>query len=209
MNEKTEWYYVEDSDRIGPLNEDEFDALVNSGKISFDTLVWNKTFSDWKSFGSISRKVAPVREKVPDFKTSHVEKPAELTKGLVFLRIAIIVLTIHQLYLSFRDLYFIKYLFDGNLPPTFYFYTILGFIITVMWCLSLFRFIKKRKNFVSTFKITTFLSCVPLMISIIYFKNFAVLLSLRNFAIIYIIMAILSFTYLSNNSNVKEVFINE
>ncbi|MBX3177227.1 MAG: RDD family protein [Candidatus Hydrogenedentes bacterium] len=51
-----EWYYARGDDRMGPVDDAEFDALVASGVIDVDTLVWRDGMVDW----------APLREAAPD-----------------------------------------------------------------------------------------------------------------------------------------------
>lgn len=41
------WYYVQDSDRIGPVDDAELERLVSAGRIQPETLVWNETLPGW------------------------------------------------------------------------------------------------------------------------------------------------------------------
>ncbi|HEX7253854.1 MAG TPA: RDD family protein [Thermoanaerobaculia bacterium] len=41
------WYYVQDSDRVGPVDGGEFERLVAAGRIQPETLVWNETLPGW------------------------------------------------------------------------------------------------------------------------------------------------------------------
>ncbi len=56
------WYYAIDREKKGPLTDTDFDALVQSGTITDDTLVWNETMTDWTSFGKIGSKVGEAKE---------------------------------------------------------------------------------------------------------------------------------------------------
>jgi uncharacterized RDD family membrane protein YckC len=42
------WYYVEEGQQAGPVTQAEFDALVRSGKIRADTLVWREGMAAWQ-----------------------------------------------------------------------------------------------------------------------------------------------------------------
>lgn len=41
------WYYAVSNQRIGPVSETEFDALVSNGTIAPSTLVWRQGMPDW------------------------------------------------------------------------------------------------------------------------------------------------------------------
>jgi len=41
------WYYVQDSDRVGPVDDGELERLVAAGKVLPETLVWNETLPGW------------------------------------------------------------------------------------------------------------------------------------------------------------------
>jgi uncharacterized RDD family membrane protein YckC len=47
------WHYVENNERRGPVTDADFDALVRSGKISDDTLVWHEGMAEWKPYGQV------------------------------------------------------------------------------------------------------------------------------------------------------------
>ncbi len=42
-----EWYYLADSDKLGPLSDNEISELIQRGDIKRNTLVWANGFSDW------------------------------------------------------------------------------------------------------------------------------------------------------------------
>lgn len=48
-----QWYYVEEKQQRGPVDESEFDALCRSGVISAQTLVWNQTMTDWQPLATV------------------------------------------------------------------------------------------------------------------------------------------------------------
>ncbi|HEX3628163.1 MAG TPA: RDD family protein [Verrucomicrobiae bacterium] len=47
------WYYVEQGKQTGPANEEQFNTLVQSGKITTDTLVWREGMADWLPYGQV------------------------------------------------------------------------------------------------------------------------------------------------------------
>ena len=49
-----QWYYAESDNRVGPVNENEFQVLASTGKIRPETLVWNSSMSDWQEYGQVS-----------------------------------------------------------------------------------------------------------------------------------------------------------
>ena len=67
------WYYEESGHEIGPLSDEAFQEEVRSGKVTQDTLVWNHTFSGWKSYGSIT-SVPSLPRVVPTKKCSQCGK---------------------------------------------------------------------------------------------------------------------------------------
>lgn len=48
------WYYAVDKERIGPLDENEFQALVDDGTIQPDTLVWTEGMGKWQEYASVA-----------------------------------------------------------------------------------------------------------------------------------------------------------
>lgn len=48
-----EWYYADNQQQIGPIDDDEFRHLVNSATIVDQTLVWNSDMSDWQAYGKL------------------------------------------------------------------------------------------------------------------------------------------------------------
>jgi hypothetical protein len=49
-----DWFYAVNDERKGPVNDAQLPALISSGKISPDTLVWNHSMADWKPAGQTS-----------------------------------------------------------------------------------------------------------------------------------------------------------
>lgn len=43
----TQWYYVEGTERIGPLNQDVLEEYLAQGTVTLETYVWRKGFPNW------------------------------------------------------------------------------------------------------------------------------------------------------------------
>ncbi len=52
-----QWYYATGKEKNGPYSSEEFNGLVLDGTISGKTLVWNKTFDNWKHFNAIGHQI--------------------------------------------------------------------------------------------------------------------------------------------------------
>lgn len=49
----TQWYYVQGSERVGPVKRSELDSLFKSGKLTAQSFVWKKGFDNWKTLESV------------------------------------------------------------------------------------------------------------------------------------------------------------
>lgn len=47
------WYYVEQGKQTGPANDEQFNELVQTGKITADTLVWREGMADWLPYRQV------------------------------------------------------------------------------------------------------------------------------------------------------------
>ena len=47
------WHYVSAGQPVGPVDETEFDRLVQAGTIQPETLVWNETMSNWQLLSQV------------------------------------------------------------------------------------------------------------------------------------------------------------
>lgn len=52
-----EWYYVIGKEQKGPVNESKFKDLCNNATISGQTLVWNKTMTDWQPYEQVRSSI--------------------------------------------------------------------------------------------------------------------------------------------------------
>lgn len=56
-----QWYYVQDGQRVGPIDEMELRMLAAREVIGADTLVWNADLSDWRRFQDVAPASVPGR----------------------------------------------------------------------------------------------------------------------------------------------------
>ena len=47
------WSYVDAGQQAGPVDDGQLEALVSSGKILNDTLVWREGMDNWRMYGEI------------------------------------------------------------------------------------------------------------------------------------------------------------
>jgi uncharacterized RDD family membrane protein YckC len=47
------WYYAVNKDRIGPVEDQEFENLVREGRITASTLVWNQNLENWTRLSAL------------------------------------------------------------------------------------------------------------------------------------------------------------
>lgn len=53
------WYWVENNERRGPVNDDALESLVSSGRVGPDTLVWREGFAAWTPWRQARPAPAP------------------------------------------------------------------------------------------------------------------------------------------------------
>ena len=53
------WYYVSGNEQKGPVEQPDFDRLVQSGDIIASTLVWREGMGDWKAYGELTLIQSP------------------------------------------------------------------------------------------------------------------------------------------------------
>lgn len=47
------WYFVDNEEKVGPLEDAEFHELVSRGRIANDTLVWQKGMREWEPYEDV------------------------------------------------------------------------------------------------------------------------------------------------------------
>ncbi len=68
-----QWYYAEAGRQVGPIQEDALEALVRSGTVRPDTLVWQQGMANWQPYGTV-RPAAPPPQ--PDAVIAAAATPA-------------------------------------------------------------------------------------------------------------------------------------
>jgi len=58
------WYYVEQGQQAGPVNDEQFEELVRAGKIQPDTLVWREGMAAWQAYRE-AKSSAPASGPLP------------------------------------------------------------------------------------------------------------------------------------------------
>jgi uncharacterized RDD family membrane protein YckC len=53
-----DWYYAESGRQVGPIREESFGALVRSGVVRPDTLVWQQGMPNWQAYETVRPVVA-------------------------------------------------------------------------------------------------------------------------------------------------------
>ena len=48
-----QWYYAVGKEQKGPVTQEEFQALVDEGKITSKTLVWNPNMANWNEYARV------------------------------------------------------------------------------------------------------------------------------------------------------------
>lgn len=49
----TQWYYVQGSERVGPVEQEEIHELYQQGTLNGDSYVWRKGFDNWQPINSV------------------------------------------------------------------------------------------------------------------------------------------------------------
>jgi uncharacterized RDD family membrane protein YckC len=65
------WYYVDQGQQAGPVNDAQFEELASRGKIQPDTLVWHEGMAAWQPYREVNAP-SPLSEPPPAIGTSSV-----------------------------------------------------------------------------------------------------------------------------------------
>lgn len=49
----TQWYYVQGSERVGPVEQSDIESLFKDGTLNGESYVWRKGFDNWQSLNSV------------------------------------------------------------------------------------------------------------------------------------------------------------
>ena len=53
------WYYLEQGQQRGPVSDEEFPGLIQSGVIRPETYLWCEGMAEWKTYGQLAAAPAP------------------------------------------------------------------------------------------------------------------------------------------------------
>lgn len=57
-----DWYYMQGEQRVGPIGEEEFKALVAAGTVTPATYVWKEDMENWRPYGELFPSAAPAAQ---------------------------------------------------------------------------------------------------------------------------------------------------
>ncbi len=72
------WYYARAHKKMGPVEEREFMALVEKGRIADDTMVWRPGMSQWRPYGFLTGRDAAGN--VPCAECGRLANPEEMVR---------------------------------------------------------------------------------------------------------------------------------
>lgn len=78
------WYYVDGSERVGPVDESKLESLVKSGHLTEESYVWKKGFTNWtklKDVSELSHLLVVDEEEIPSFEVSGNDFPPIIDQG--------------------------------------------------------------------------------------------------------------------------------
>ena len=59
------WHYVQAGNSVGPVSQEEFDRLAQSGIIQADTLVWHEGLANWQPYSAVRPSAPPAGVAAP------------------------------------------------------------------------------------------------------------------------------------------------
>ncbi len=83
----TQWYYANEGQQIGPIEEPEFKNLIAAGGITPETQVWTEGFEQWVPAGEIEGLIPsaagslPAADGLPEQSFQHQAFPETITDG--------------------------------------------------------------------------------------------------------------------------------
>ena len=80
------WYYVENNDRVGPVDDQQVSTLITEKKLNADSYVWKKGFENWKKVSEVEELNVLLAEEIPavsaEVKLEIEKKAIEKTMGV-------------------------------------------------------------------------------------------------------------------------------
>src|SRR6185503_18003809 len=59
------WFYAEAGQQVGPIDDQQFDELVRSGKIQDHTLVWREGMANWQPYRELRPPIPGAAQPMP------------------------------------------------------------------------------------------------------------------------------------------------
>lgn len=98
------WYYAQGDERRGPVGDGDFVALIRSGVVIGQTLVWREGMADWQPYRSIAGQlITPIGEEVSE--GGDVVAPC-VECGLSFSTDELVSYEQHRVCASCKDIFF-------------------------------------------------------------------------------------------------------
>lgn len=94
------WYYAQGDERIGPVDDGDFVALITSGAVTGQTLVWREGMADWQPYRSVAG-----RQPVPGGEEGGAVAPC-VECGLSFPTDELVSYEQHRVCASCKDIFF-------------------------------------------------------------------------------------------------------
>ena len=67
------WYYVENNERVGPVEEAEMVSLVKSGVLTSSSYVWKKGYENWTAVSKSEELLVHLsEEEIDDFQATRI-----------------------------------------------------------------------------------------------------------------------------------------
>lgn len=60
------WFYVENNDKVGPIDQDKMVSLIKKGKLNLDSYVWTTGFENWKKLSEVDSLNTYMKEEKDD-----------------------------------------------------------------------------------------------------------------------------------------------
>lgn len=81
-----EWYYTQNGEQKGPVDEATLEKLYQTGEILSDDLIWEKSLPDWVKAGSVLKRASTIPSKLQSTINPYAplpnDKPPEYTGNL-------------------------------------------------------------------------------------------------------------------------------
>lgn len=84
----TKWYYVQNKDKVGPINEQQLHTLISQGNLGPENYVWKKGLSKWEKIKDLPElmKISELKnvsnEQGPDIIEEGQEDPQKVTREI-------------------------------------------------------------------------------------------------------------------------------